>query len=237
MDKEEEEKRRANKPRMTRVEQTGSGVEESESEKAGGQGKPVTESRGSKGERQQGRGRGRCRKEEEEGQRQRNEKTTKRGEGRRGEHADIRRKEKEERPARDAARRGRRQGHEERRRKKGDEARGGGTMQTPQVNACTSRCGQPGVRRESVTLGPGHEMADPVLKHASIVGGDDVGKGDNVNAARGLQVARICPGAMLLLLLCEEGSLEIRTHCSVKGPGRSHMARAGGGASGGRRWS
>ena len=43
-------------------------------------------------------------------------------------------------------------------------------------------------------------MAYTVFKHASIVGADDVGKGDNVNAAGGLQVARICPGEMLLLL-------------------------------------
>ena len=65
------------------------------SEKAGGQGESDIESRARNVERlQKARARRMPQGKEEEGQKQRNEKTTKRGERRRGEHADIRRKGK-----------------------------------------------------------------------------------------------------------------------------------------------
>ena len=47
-----------------------------------------------------------------------------------------------------------------------------------------------------MTQGTSHEMADPVFKHACIMSADDVGKGDDVDATRGLQVAGIGPGAV-----------------------------------------
>ena len=80
------------------------------------------------------------------------------------------------------------------------------------------------------SLGPGHEMLNPVFQQVGVVGADDVGEGDHVHPTRRVEVTVVDPGAVFLPLLCDSGCLEVDMDRKAQGCGCAQVARASRGA-------